>query len=82
MTQGNPNSVIMTGQITLGGEDYVIRVWQTEDGGFSPVAFNLNDERSIYLGGEDDEDDATPEGAVEHGRRLLREQYERGNLDA
>ena len=81
-TQGNPNSIIMSSQVTLGGENYIIRVWQTEEGGFSPMAFDLRDESDVYIGGEDDEDAETPEAAIELGRRLLNAQYERGSLDA
>ena len=49
------------------------------DHGYTPEARDVEG-NSVYLGGEDDEDDATPAEALARGERYLREQAERGNL--
>ena len=49
------------------------------DHGYAPEATDEQGQ-SVYLGGEDDEDDATPAEALTRGERYLREQAERGNL--
>ena len=63
-------SIMIDGQMfTITAEAY--------DNGWAPTA---TDEQgnNVYLGGEDDEDDATPTEALARGARYLREQRERG----
>ena len=63
------------------GLGWTVYVLQTEAGLFTPNAVNNQSGESVYLGGEDDEDCATPEEAIEQGKRLLAEQIERGNVE-
>lgn len=67
-----------TRTVTVNGRAFTVRA-AIYDNGYAPEA---TDEQghSVYLGGEDDDDDATPTEALARGERYLREQAERGNL--
>lgn len=67
-----------TRTITVNGHAYTITA-QSYDNGYAPEATDEQGQ-SVYLGGEDDEDDVTPAEALTRGERYLREQAERGNL--
>lgn len=64
--------------VTVNGRTFALRA-SRYDHGYAPEATDEQGQ-SVYLGGEDDEDDATPAEALARGERYLREQAERGNL--
>lgn len=69
---------VMQKIITINGHTFTVRA-EEFDNGWAPNAVDEQG-RSIYLGGEDDEDDAAPTEAFARGERYLREQMERGNI--
>ncbi|MBF6591658.1 MAG: hypothetical protein IVW57_14190 [Ktedonobacterales bacterium] len=62
--------------ITINGREFTITADEF-DYGWAPVVTEHG--KGFYLGGEDDEDDATPEAAIERGKRYILDQIERGN---
>ena len=61
--------------ISINNQTITISAWETDEGLWTPDVRNAETGQSVYVGGEDDEDDATPSDAIAHGVRLANDYY-------